>query len=83
MLQSLEPSFLASLPSLQILKVSENKLTKLQMPSTLFQLTNLNMAGNQLVKIEADSLLGLDALTHLNLRDNQLQSIHSATFRNT
>jgi Leucine-rich repeat (LRR) protein len=82
MLQSLEPSFLASLPSLQILKVSENKLTKLQMPSTLFQLTNLNMAGNQLVKIEADSLLGLDALTHLNLRDNQLQSIHSATFRN-
>jgi len=82
MLESIEPSFLAALPSLQVLKLSENKLTRLQMPPNLFQLTDLNMAGNQLVKIEADSLLGLDSLTHLNLQDNLLQSIHSATFRN-
>ena len=82
MLESIEPSFLAALPSLQVLKLSENKLTRLQMPPNLFQLTDLNMAGNQVVKIEADSLLGLDSLTHLNLQDNLLQNIHSATFRN-
>jgi len=82
MLAAIEPAFLAALPSLQVLKLANNKLTGVNMPASLFQLTELNMAGNLLVKVEAESLDGLDALTHLNLADNQLQSIHSATFRN-
>ena len=82
MLETLDPAFLAALPSLQVLKVSENQLSSLQMPPSLFQLTELNMSGNQLIKVEARSLVGLEALTHLNLANNQLQSIHSATFRN-
>ena len=82
MLATIEPAFLAALPSLQVLKLANNKLTSVNMPASLFQLTELDLAGNLLVKVEAESLDGLDALTHLNLADNQLQSIHSASFRN-
>ena len=82
MLAVLSPAFLEALPSLQVLKLADNRLSNLQMPPSLIQLTELDMSGNELVKVEAEGLVGLEALTHLNLADNQLQSIHSATFRN-
>jgi len=78
----ISPEFLSTLPNLQIMKLSANKISTMTMSPSLFQLRDLDLSGNKLVKISADNLAGLESLTHLSLANNQIQTIHPATFRN-
>eukprot|EP00090_Calanus_glacialis_P019644 TRINITY_DN30137_c0_g1_i1.p1 TRINITY_DN30137_c0_g1~~TRINITY_DN30137_c0_g1_i1.p1 ORF type:complete len:1191 (-),score=181.26 TRINITY_DN30137_c0_g1_i1:163-3735(-) len=81
-IDNVQPDFLSTMPNLQALKLNGNKIQALKMSPDLFQLRNLDVSSNKLVKITADNFNGLESLTHLSLANNQIQTIHTATFRN-
>ncbi|XP_051573042.1 vasorin-like [Myxocyprinus asiaticus] len=70
------------LSSLEMLDLSQNKLTEL--PDRIFEhlssLHNLDLSANQIVHISQESFAGLELLERLYLYSNLIESIHPAAF---
>lgn len=70
------------LENLEMLDLSQNKLTEL--PSRVFEplssLCNLDLSSNHITHISQDSFAGLEMLERLYLHKNTIQSIHPAAF---
>ncbi|XP_032086186.1 vasorin [Thamnophis elegans] len=81
-LRTLSEDSFAGLPSLRLLDLSQNLLSRL--PRNVFQplpgLHNLDLSSNQLQEVTNESFHGLRLLERLYLDRNRLQSIHPAAF---
>ncbi|XP_052409428.1 vasorin-like isoform X1 [Carassius gibelio] len=81
-IESLSQEDFLELESLEMLDLSQNKLTEL--PDHVFEplssLQNLDLSANQIVHISKDSFAGLEHLERLYLYSNLIESIHPAAF---
>ncbi|KAL1278803.1 hypothetical protein QQF64_025476 [Cirrhinus molitorella] len=81
-IESLSQEDFLELESLEMLDLSQNKLTEL--PDHVFEplstLHNLDLSANQIVHISKDSFAGLEHLERLYLYSNLIESIHPAAF---
>lgn len=82
-IEVLTPEDFAGLDGLQMLDLSQNKLS--QLPGGAFrslsELRNLDLSNNQLERVSQDSFAGLALLERLYLYSNRIQSIHPAAFQ--
>ncbi|XP_059417704.1 vasorin b [Carassius carassius] len=81
-IESLSQEDFVELDSLEMLDLSQNKLTEL--PDRVFEplssLQNLDLSANQIVHISKYSFAGLEYLERLYLYSNLIESIHPAAF---
>ncbi|XP_035671278.1 leucine-rich repeat-containing protein 20-like [Branchiostoma floridae] len=74
------PAELQQLQQLKSLDVSHNSFSNF--PEVVFQLTGLvtfNVSNNAIVAVDAERLSGMQALTHVDLRENPLaEAVHNS-----
>ncbi|KAM4710791.1 matrix-remodeling-associated protein 5 isoform 2-T3 [Anableps anableps] len=81
-IHSLPDGAFGDLASLQMLKMSYNKLKEINRHTLqgLWSLARLHLDHNQIELIHPDAFQGLTSLRFLQLEGNQLQQLHPATF---
>ncbi|KAJ8398768.1 hypothetical protein AAFF_G00419650 [Aldrovandia affinis] len=82
-IEALSPEDFAGLDGLEMLDLSQNKLSEL--PGGAFrplsELRNLDLSNNNVEHVSRDSFAGLVLLERLYLYSNRIQSIHAAAFQ--
>lgn len=71
---------LQRLNCLQGLRLHDNGVTEIQVENLPTSLCDLDLSGNELLHLEADSFVTLKHLSALDLEDNKIRTIHGEAF---
>ncbi|KAJ7989313.1 hypothetical protein DPEC_G00303250 [Dallia pectoralis] len=82
-IESLTEEDFVEMESLEMLDLSQNKLTELpdRVFETLTSLRNLDLSANQITYLSEESFSGMALLERLYLYSNHIQTIHPAAFQ--